>query len=54
MSEKGLQIHLLRISGQHLAGMAGKQCRVSFQRVNDPSRRKYGLELVHSDICALS
>jgi len=62
MSKKGLDIlankHLPNIKSQPLEScedcLAGEQHRVSFQRLDDVRRRKYILDLVHSDVCSTS
>ena len=62
MSEKGLEFlakdHFPNIKCQPLEScedcLAGKQCRVSFQRSDEARRRKQILDLVHSDVCSTS
>jgi len=62
MSEKTLQMlaknHLPNIKGQILESCTeciyGKQCKVSFQRLGNPSRIHEVLELVHTNVCAPS
>ena len=62
MSEKGLEFlakdHFPNIKGQPLEScedyLAGKPCRVSFQRSDEAKRRKQILDLVHSDVCSMS
>ena len=59
MSEKGLEFltkdHFPNIKGQPLEScLAGKKCRVSFQRSDEARRRKKILDLVHSNVCSMS
>ena len=62
ISEKGLEFlakdHFPNIKGKPLESyedcLAGKQCRVSFQRSDEAKRRKQILDLVHSDVCSMS
>ena len=62
ISEKGLQILfrkelLLHIKGKSLKPcidyLAGKQHKVPFHKKVQPTRRKYILDLVHSDVCSM-
>ena len=62
MNEKGLEFlakdHFPNIKGKPLESyedcLAGKQCRVSFQRSNEARKRKQILNLVHLDVCSTS
>ena len=63
MSEKGLHILakkklLSNVEGQLLETcthcLVGKQCRVSFKKPDQPRRRRYVLDLVHTDVCSMT
>ncbi|KAL4323581.1 hypothetical protein GQ457_11G003910 [Hibiscus cannabinus] len=63
ISEKGLQILAQKTLIPEVKGkviqpcihcLAGKQHKVSFRRGNHPHRRKYVLDLVHTDVCSMN